>query len=106
MKSKYLFPIIFRKIGWSLFIPFLLWGIGYLLSNGTFIEMGGSNALALFDGLHDTKFLCVTKNESWTDELIVVFLTVSMLFIGFSNIYFFNFFSIFIKTFFIVIGFT
>lgn len=85
MKSKYLFPIVFRKIGWSLFIPFLLWGIGYLLSNGTFIEMGGSNALALFDGFHDTKFLCVTKNESWTDELIVVFLTVSMLFIGFSR---------------------
>lgn len=84
-KSKYLFPTIFSKIGWCLFIPSLLWGIGYLLSNGTFIEIGGSNTLALFDGFQDTQFLCITKNDSWTDELIVVLLTVSMLFIGFSR---------------------
>ena len=85
MKSKYLFPIVFRKIGWCLFIPFLLWGIGYLFSGGTFIEIGGSNAVALFDGFSDTKFLCITENDSWTDEVIVVFLTISMLFIGFSK---------------------
>ena len=28
---------------------------------------------------------CITKNDSWTDELIVIFLTISMLFIGFSR---------------------
>ena len=32
MKSNYLFPIVFRKIGWGLFIPFLIWGVGYLIS--------------------------------------------------------------------------
>lgn len=85
MKSKYLFPIVFRKIGWSLFIPFLLWGIGYMFSGGTFIEIDGSNTIALFDGFSDTKFLCITNNDSWTDELIIIFLTISMLFIGFSK---------------------
>ena len=85
MKSKYLFPIVFRKIGWGLFIPFLIWGVGYLISGGTFIEIAGSNTLALFDGLTDTNIFSIAKNDSWTDEIIVVFLTISMLFIGFSK---------------------
>ena len=85
MKSNYLFPNVFRKIGWSLFIPFLLWGTAYLFSDGTFIEIGGSHAIALFDGFSDTKFFCITNNDSWTDEIIVIFLTLSMLFIGFSR---------------------
>ena len=85
MKSNYLFPIIFRKIGWGLFIPFLIWGVGYLISGGTFIEIAGSNTLALFDGLTDTNIFSIAKNDSWTDEIIVVFLTISMLFIGFSK---------------------
>ena len=61
MKSKYLFPIVFRKIGWSLFIPFLLWGIGYMFSGGTFIEIDGSNTIALFDGSFDTNCILVTE---------------------------------------------
>ena len=85
MKSNYLFPIIFRKIGWGVFIPFLIWGVGYLISGGTFIEIAGSNTLALFDGLTDTNIFSIAKNDSWTDEIIVVFLTISMLFIGFSK---------------------
>ena len=85
MKSKLLLPNVFRNIGWSLFIPFLLWGIGYLFCDGTFIDIDVSNTIALFDGFSDTKFFCITKNDSWTDEFIVIFLTVSMLFIGFSK---------------------
>ena len=85
MKSNYLFPNVFRKIGWSLFVPFLLWGTAYLFSGGTFIEIGGSHVIALFDGFSDTKFFCITNNDSWTDEIIVIFLTLSMLFIGFSR---------------------
>ena len=85
MKSNYLFPIVFRKIGWCLFVPFLLWGIGFMLSGGTFLEIGGSGALALFDGYSDTRFLTIADNDSWTDEIIIIFLTLSMLFIGFSR---------------------
>ena len=85
MKSNNLFPNVFKKIGWSLFIPFLLWGTTYLFSGGTFLEIGGSSALALFDGDFDTKFLTISDNDSWTDEIIVIFLTLSMLFIGFSR---------------------
>ena len=85
MKSNYLFPIVFRKIGWCLFVPFLLWGIGFMLSGGTFLEIGGSGALALFDGYSDTRFLTIAGNDSWTDEIIIIFLTLSMLFIGFSR---------------------
>ena len=85
MKSNYLFPIVFRKIGWCLFVPFLLWGIGFMLSGGTFLEIGGSGALALFDGYSDTRFLTIADNDSWTDEIIIIFLTLSILFIGFSR---------------------
>ena len=56
-----------------------------MFSGGTFIEIGGSNVIALFEGFSDTKFLCIANNDSWTDELIVVFLTISMLFISFSK---------------------
>ena len=38
-----------------------------------------------FDGFSDTNYFCITQNDSWTDELIVIFLTISMLFIGFSR---------------------
>ena len=85
MKSNYLFPMVFRKIGWCLFIPFLLLGICYLFCDGNFLETGSTSALALFDGFSDTKFFCITQNDSWTDELIVIFLTLAMLFIGFSR---------------------
>ena len=56
-----------------------------MFSGGTFIEIDGSNTIALFDGFSDTKFLYYTNNDSWTDELIIIFLTISMLFIGFSK---------------------
>ena len=85
MKTNYLFPIVFRKIGWCLFIPFLVLGICYLFCDENTFEIGGSNVLALFDGFSDTNYFCITKNDSWTDELIVIFLTISMLFIGFSR---------------------
>ena len=85
MKTNYLFPIVFRKIGWCLFVPFLVLGICYLFCDENTFEIGGSNVLALFDGFSDTNYFCITKNDSWTDELIVIFLTISMLFIGFSR---------------------
>ena len=51
----------------------------------TCIDVGGSKALALFDGLSETSFLTIATNDSWTDELIIICLTVSMLFIAFSR---------------------
>ena len=84
MKTNYLFPASFKKIGWSLFVPSFLWGIYYMVS-GKYAMIGGSKALALWDGISQTNFLTITHNDSWTEELLVILLTVSMLFIGFSR---------------------
>lgn len=85
MRTNYLLPVSYKKVGWFMFIPFLLWGISYLVFGEELIAIGGSNAPALFDGFSDTQFLTMTKNDSWTDEIIVIGLTIAMLFIGFSR---------------------
>ena len=66
MRKNYLFPTTFRKIGWCLFVPFAI-----------------TSFICLFDG----------SNEDWLkvnalslfDELSMIGLTVSLLFIAFSK---------------------
>ena len=64
MRKNYLFPTTFRKIGWCLFVPFAI-----------------TSFICLFDG----------SNEDWlkvnalSDELSMIGLTVSLLFIAFSK---------------------
>jgi len=87
MKSNYLFPIVFRKIGWSLFIPVLLFGIGHLICDiyeYEFLNLGSTKTVALVNGIFKNEYLCITEND-WTEEFIIVFSTISMLFIGFSK---------------------
>lgn len=90
MKTKYLFPIVFRKIGWSLFIPAFIYGIALLIyyiceCDSEFLSLGSSNTIAIIGGeLFKTEYFCITEND-WTEEVIIVFLTISMLFIGFSK---------------------
>lgn len=85
MKTSYLFPTVFCKIGWSLFIPSLLFGLCYLFISDNAIDIGGTKTFALFDGLTETSLFCITDNTSWTDEFIIILLTISLLFIGFSR---------------------
>ncbi|MBR2637977.1 MAG: hypothetical protein IKD40_03935 [Bacteroidaceae bacterium] len=85
MKTNYLLPTVFSKIGWFLFVPSLILGIYYLFGNDAVINIGGSSAIALFDGITETEVLSTTYNDSWTDEILIITTTLSMLFIGFSR---------------------
>lgn len=85
MKSNYLFPVVFRKIGWCLFVPFFALGVYYLFGDGNGIPTSEWKALALVDGFSETKFLTVATNDGWADEGIVIGLTVALLFIAFSR---------------------
>lgn len=85
MKTNYLLPTVFSKIGWFLFVPSLILGIYYLFGNDAVINIGGSYSIALFDGITETEVLSTTYNDSWTDEILIITTTLSMLFIGFSR---------------------
>lgn len=85
MKTNYLLPTVFSKIGWFLFVPSLILGLYYLFGNDAVINIGGSSAIALFDGITETEVLSTTYNDSWTDEILIITTTLSMLFIGFSR---------------------
>ncbi|MBQ8500725.1 MAG: hypothetical protein IJ494_00235 [Bacteroides sp.] len=82
---NYLFPVVFRKIGWSMFVPLALLGAYYLFVDP--IEWGGSKVFALWgeEGLGNTSFFTITTNDGWVNELLIIGLTVSLLFIAFSR---------------------
>lgn len=76
MKTNYLFPVVFRKIGWIMFVPFFVWGL--LLLFDCNLPDFGSKVLSLIPfGIMD--------NSEWSDEFLVLGLTVSLLFISFSR---------------------
>ncbi len=85
MKTNYLFPTVFGKIGRYLFVPAFILGICYLIGSGELIEIGGSRVFALFNGYSQIDMMTITENNNWSDEIIVIILTISMLFIGFSR---------------------
>lgn len=76
MKKNYLFPTTFRKIGWCLFVPFVIMGL-----------------ICLFNG-NDDSWLKVSVfsvipwgviKNSLFDEISVIGLAISLLFIAFSK---------------------
>lgn len=76
MKKNYLFPTTFRKIGWCLFVPFVIMGL-----------------ICLFNG-NDESWLKVSVfsvipwgviKNSLFDEISVIGLAISLLFIAFSR---------------------
>jgi hypothetical protein len=86
MKSNFLLPSGFRKAGWCMFFPGVILGVLYLLGEyPACLELGGTNAFALFDGFSDTNMFTVTFNDSWTEEFIIILLALALLFIGFSR---------------------
>lgn len=64
MKKILLMPNVFKKIGWVLFIPCFVWGLSYVL---------------------DLDYIENLLPYSWSDEVCVIGLAVSMLMIGFSR---------------------
>ena len=68
MRKNYLFPTTFRKIGWCLFVPFAI------TSNEDWLKV---NALSVIPW-------GIIKNSLF-DELSMIGLTVSLLFIAFSK---------------------
>lgn len=85
MKKNYLFPNKYRKVGWLLAVPCAILGL-YCLFDGEVVFLP-SKAIALIGGdtLGGFNFLSVTDNGSWLDEIAVIGLAVSLLFITFSK---------------------
>lgn len=85
MIKNYLLPHVFKKIGlWSVW-PFLL-GCIYLLdfTNIEFLNKLFSIKCKVFAIVSDEKLFTVTTSEIF-DEIFIIGLTVSLLFIGFSK---------------------
>lgn len=76
MKKNYLFPTTFRKIGWWLFIPFAIMSIICLFN--------GANENWLNVSTFSVVPWGVIKN-SLLDEISMIGLTISLLFIAFSK---------------------
>lgn len=85
MKTNYLFPHQFKKLGWVLFVPGLVLGILFLVFSYEFdIFNIKVFALAAHPFLGDWEFLTMVENNI-LDELIGVMLIVGALLITFSK---------------------
>lgn len=88
MKANYLFPVIFRKIGWCLFVPFSIMGMYCLFGNGANVLQ--VRMLALYTSEVSDFFHHGSGFFRWVEsgvlvELSLVGLVLSLLFISFSK---------------------
>lgn len=83
MKANYLFPEIFRKIGWWLFVPFVVMGIYCLFGNGSNIWQVPAFALYTDEPFGGGFFKWVQSGV--LINLSIIGLTLSLLFISFSK---------------------
>jgi hypothetical protein len=87
MASKMLLPHHFSRIGWFLAVPFLIWGIGYLVAETTFqldvllLTFGETDKAAS----SNENFFFNLRSNNFTDELIAVGLMAGLILIGFSK---------------------
>ena len=85
MKSNYLFPNRFKKIGWFLFIPGLLLGIVFLISQSdiSFFDVKVFSVVeqAIFN---DTVFFSFTENNI-LDEIAGLLIIIGALLIAFTK---------------------
>lgn len=87
MKSNYLFPPIFKKIGWALFIPFAILGMWMLATpDGTSVSWLDGKAFMIYStDLFAPDVIFGLGNNNWLDEILVIVLSVSTLFLAFSR---------------------
>lgn len=85
MKTNYLLPNQFKKIGWLIFIPVLVLGLLWVIFE---FEPAAFDikTVALFkdDYLDDIQFMAITENNI-VDEIIGVLIIISGIFIAFSK---------------------
>lgn len=87
MESKLLLPYRFSRIGWFLAVPFLIWGMGYLVAQNIFeldaffLSFNTDNKVGLSDG----NFFFNLQGNNFTDELIAVGLMTGLMLIAFSK---------------------
>lgn len=76
MKKNYLFPTTFRKIGWCLFVPFVIMGLICLFNanDESWLKVSAFSVIPWG----------VIKNSLF-DEISVIGLAISLLFIAFSK---------------------
>ena len=85
MKTNYLLPNQFKKIGWLLFIPGIVLGIFFLI-NQSELEFLNVTVFSIAEQpiFENTKFFKFTENNI-LDELIGLLLIIGAIFIAFSK---------------------
>ncbi|HEX9979068.1 MAG TPA: hypothetical protein VGB50_00725 [Flavobacterium sp.] len=87
MKTNFLFPPQFRKIGWLIFVPALI--AGTVLMTAEYADTEGfldANVLAIFnqDPLGDSEAMVIIKNGI-SDEILLTLIIIGGLMAGFSK---------------------
>jgi hypothetical protein len=85
MKTNYLFPNRFKKIGWFLFVPGVILGFLYLFFEPD-IKFLNINVLSIAEKsiFSDADFFSISKNNV-LDEIASILLIVGAIFISFSK---------------------
>lgn len=85
MKSNYLFPNRFKKIGWLLFIPGIILGVLYLIyqPEASFLDIK-TFAIAQEELFSQTTFFSISNNNV-LDEITSLLLVIGAVFIAFSK---------------------
>ena len=85
MKTNYLLPSNFKRIGWIIFLPVTLFGILWLVFEFEF-KIFEINVFALVNNelFNDTQF-CTFLTNNILDEVLGVLIIVSSIFIAFSK---------------------
>jgi hypothetical protein len=74
MKSRFLLPAHYCKIGWVIFIPFLVLGIASLHMDFQFDWLQVNRDKSFFDG-----------NTNFTDEIAAIGVLIGLIFVAFSR---------------------
>jgi hypothetical protein len=85
MKTNYLFPNRFKKIGWLVFIPGIIFGIVYLIYQSD-ISLFNSKVFAIVEEaiFSDANFFSISENNV-LDEISSILLILGALLIAFSK---------------------
>lgn len=85
MKTNYLFPNRFKKIGWFLFVPGVILGLLFLIFEPD-IKLLNIKVLSIAENaiFGDANFFTITKNNV-LDEIASILLIVGAIFIAFSK---------------------
>jgi len=83
MKNRFLFPHSYRRIGWLLFVPFLVFGLAVLNHDFQFDFLEISFGKSPSPGTFESIFSVNTINLS--DEIATLGMILSLLFIAFSK---------------------